>query len=57
MEQMAEDVSAFLMFAAEPAMTERKVAGLRNLLLLVLLSVLLYYTNKKLWAPIKRKNA
>ena len=55
MEQMAEDVSAFLMFAAEPAMTERKVAGLRNLLLIILLAVLLYYTNKKLWAPVKRK--
>lgn len=55
MEQMAEDVSAFLMFAAEPAMTERKVAGLRNLMLILLLAVLLYYTNKKLWAPIKRK--
>ena len=54
-EQMAEDVSAFLMFAAEPAMTERKVAGLRNVLLLLLLTVLLYYTNKKLWAPVKRK--
>ena len=56
-EQMAEDVSAFLMFAAEPAMTERKSAGLRNLLLILLLAVLLYYTNKKLWAPIKRKDA
>lgn len=54
-EQMAEDVSAFLMFAAEPAMTERKAAGLRNLMLVLLLAVLLYYTNKKLWAPIKRK--
>ena len=56
MEQMAEDVAAFLMFAAEPAMTERKVAGLRNLLMLLLLAVLLYYTNKKLWASVKRKS-
>ncbi|MEM7211301.1 MAG: cytochrome c1 [Pseudomonadota bacterium] len=54
-EQMAEDVAAFLMFAAEPAMTERKEAGFRNLVWLILLAVLLYYTNKKLWAPIKRK--
>ena len=57
LEQMAEDVSAFLMFAAEPAMVERKDAGLRNLLMVLLLAVLLYYTNKKLWAPIKRKEA
>ncbi|MFN3261409.1 MAG: cytochrome c1 [Pikeienuella sp.] len=54
-EQMSEDVSAFLMWAAEPKMTERKQAGFRNIGFLVLLFVLLYLTNKKLWAPIKRK--
>ncbi len=54
-EQLAKDVSAFLMWAAEPTMVERKQAGLRNILMLVILAVLLYYTNKKLWAPIKRK--
>lgn len=57
LEQLSADVSAFLMFAAEPAMVERKQAGLRNLLLVILLSVLLYFSNKKLWAPIKRKEA
>ncbi len=55
-EQMATDVAAFLMWAAEPAMTERKAAGLRNLIMILLLAVLLYYTNKKLWAPLKRKD-
>lgn len=55
-EQMAEDVSAFLMWAAEPTMVERKSAGFRNLIMILLLAVLLYYTNKKLWAPIKRKD-
>lgn len=54
-EQMAKDVSAFLTWAAEPAMVERKTAGFRNLIMIVLLAVLLYYTNKKLWAPVKRK--
>lgn len=54
--QMAEDVSAFLMWAAEPTMVERKSAGFRNVLMILLLAVLLYYTNKKLWAPIKRKD-
>lgn len=54
-EQMAMDVSAFLMWAAEPTMVERKMAGFRNLIMIVILAVLLYYTNKKLWAPIKRK--
>ena len=55
-EQMAKDVSAFLMWAAEPTMVERKAAGFRNLVMIVLLTVLLYYTNKKLWAPVKRKD-
>ena len=52
---MAEDVAAFLMWAAEPQMTERKQAGLRNILMLITLTVLLYFTNKALWARIKRK--
>ena len=55
-EQMAKDVSAFLMWAAEPTMTERKSAGFRNIIMILVLAVLLYYTNKKLWAPIKRKD-
>lgn len=54
-EQMAKDVAAFLMWTAEPKMTERKQAGFRNIGFLVLLFVLLYLANKKLWAPIKRK--
>jgi ubiquinol-cytochrome c reductase cytochrome c1 subunit len=54
-EQMAEDVSAFLMWAAEPQMTDRKKSGLRNILMLLVLTVLLYFTNKALWASVKRK--
>jgi len=55
-DQMAKDVSAFLMWAAEPTMIERKEAGFRNLIMIALLAVLLFYTNKKLWAPVKRKD-
>ncbi len=54
-EQMAEDVSAFLMWAAEPQMTERKQSGFRNIVWLAGLTVLLYFTNKALWAKVKRK--
>jgi len=53
MEQEAKDVAAFLMWAAEPKMVQRKEAGFRNLIWLIVLGVLLYFTNKKLWAPIK----
>jgi len=54
-EQMAEDVSAFLTWAAEPHLMERKAAGARNVGFLVILSVLLYLTNKALWAGVKKK--
>lgn len=58
-EHMAQDVAAFLMWAAEPQMMARKQLGFTAVLLLLVLSVLLYLTNKRLWAPIKRaaKNA
>jgi ubiquinol-cytochrome c reductase cytochrome c1 subunit len=55
LEQEAMDVSAFLMWAAEPTMVERKQAGFRNLIMIVVLAVLLYFTNKKLWQPIKHR--
>jgi ubiquinol-cytochrome c reductase cytochrome c1 subunit len=52
-EQMSQDVAAFLMWAAEPQMMARKAAGLTAVLFLILLTVLLYFTNKKIWAPHK----
>ncbi|HEY9040430.1 MAG TPA: cytochrome c1 [Roseovarius sp.] len=54
-EAQAEDVAAFLMWTAEPKMMARKYAGLTGVLFLTVLSVLLYLTNKRLWAPIKGK--
>ncbi len=54
-EAMSEDVAAFLMWAAEPKMMERKNAGFVGVLFLTVLSVLLYLVNKRLWAPIKGK--
>ena len=54
-EQMAKDVAAFLMWTAEPKMMERKQAGFTGVLFLTVLSVLLYLTNKRIWAPIKAR--
>jgi ubiquinol-cytochrome c reductase cytochrome c1 subunit len=51
--QMAQDVAAFLMWTAEPKMMARKSAGLTAVLFLLLLTVLLYFTNKKIWTPHK----
>jgi ubiquinol-cytochrome c reductase cytochrome c1 subunit len=52
-EQMSQDVAAFLMWAAEPKMMARKSAGLAAVLFLAGLTVLLWFTNKKIWAPHK----
>ncbi len=52
---LATDVSAFLMWTAEPKMMARKQAGFAGVVFLTLLSVLLYLTNKRLWASVKYK--
>ncbi len=49
----AEDIAAFLMWTAEPRMMARKQAGFWGVVFLSVLSVLLYLTNKRLWATIK----
>ena len=53
---MAEDVAAFLMWTAEPKQNARKEAGFYSVIFLIVLSVLLYLTNKRIWAPIKHRD-
>ena len=53
LENEAEDVAAFLTWAAEPKLMVRKESGFKAVLILGLLSVLLYLTNKRLWAGVK----
>ena len=53
---IAEDVSAFLMWTAEPKMMARQRVGLISVGMLILLGILLYLSNKKLWRDIKRKS-
>jgi ubiquinol-cytochrome c reductase cytochrome c1 subunit len=55
-QDMAEDVAAFLMWAAEPKMMARKQAGLTGVIFLVILAALLYLTNKRLWAGVKGRH-
>ena len=52
---MSEDVAAFLMWTAEPKLNARKDVGFKAVLFLIVLSSLLYLTNKRLWAGIKGK--
>ena len=53
---LSEDLSAFLMWTAEPTLVDRKQTGFIAVFFLLVLTVLLYLTNKRLWAPIKRKD-
>lgn len=52
---MAEDVASFLMWAAEPKLMDRKEAGFVSVIFLLILSTLLYLTNKRIWAGLKGK--
>lgn len=52
-EQMALDVAAFLMWTAEPQMMARKNMGFTAIIILSFLTVLLYLTNKRIWADRK----
>lgn len=53
MHHISEDVSAFLMWTAEPHMMARKQSGFIGVLMLIILGSLLYLTNKRLWAGVK----
>ncbi len=52
-EQYAKDISAFLMWTAEPKLVQRKRVGLQVFIFLILLSVLLYFTKKKVWHAVR----
>lgn len=50
LDQYAKDVSAFLMWAAEPHMEERKQTGFMVLMFLAIFSALIYLTKKSVFA-------
>ena len=52
-DQYSKDVTAFLMWAAEPHMVERKATGLTVIVYLIILAGLVYYTKKKVWASVE----
>ena len=51
-DQYAKDVTAFLMWAAEPHLVDRKAMGLTVMVFLVIFAGLVYYTKKKVWAAV-----
>ncbi len=52
-EQYAKDISAFLMWTAEPHLDDRKRIGFQVFIFLVVLSGLLYFTKKKVWHAVE----
>ena len=52
-EQMAKDVVSFLMWAAEPHLEQRHKTGFRVIVYLIILSVLVYFSMKKIWSRIE----
>ena len=51
-EQYSKDVAAFLMWAAEPKLVQRKRVGFQVLIYLIVLTGLLYFTKKKVWSAV-----
>lgn len=51
-EQYSRDVTAFLMWAAEPHMESRKRIGFQVMIFLLVFAGLAYYTKKKVWADL-----
>ncbi|MEO7654933.1 MAG: cytochrome c1 [Sphingomicrobium sp.] len=56
-DQMAKDVSAFLVWTAEPELGHRRAAGLAIVIFLLFATVLGYLAYRQLWAEAKRKVA
>ena len=56
-DQMSKDVSAFLMWAAEPKLENRHRYGVAVLIFLLIATVLGYMSYQNLWASAKRKVA
>ncbi len=52
-EQMTKDVVNFLMYVAEPKLVDRHNMGFNVLAFLAVLTVLLYFSMKKIWKPVK----
>ena len=52
-EQMAKDVTTFLMWAAEPHLESRHKMGFKAIIYLIILTILVYFSMKKIWSRIE----
>ena len=54
-EQMTKDVVSFLMWSAEPHLESRHKTGFRVIIYLIILTILVYLTMKKIWSRVETK--
>ena len=52
-EQMAKDVTTFLMWTAEPHLETRHKMGFKAIVYLIILTILVYFSMKKIWSRIE----
>ena len=51
-EQLAEDLTSFLVWAAEPELEERKNLGLKVIIFFVVMSIMLFLWKTRLWRSV-----
>ena len=51
-DQMARDVTSFLAWAAEPELETRHKTGMKVLIYLIILTILVYFSMKRLWSRV-----
>ena len=54
-EQMSKDVTTFLMWAAEPHLESRHQMGFKAIIYLIILTILVYFSMKRIWSRIETK--
>jgi ubiquinol-cytochrome c reductase cytochrome b/c1 subunit len=54
MDQYSRDIAAFLMWAAEPHLVQRKRIGFQAMIFLIVLAGLMYFTKKKVWHEVEK---
>ena len=52
LDQYSKDIAAFMMWAAEPKLEDRKKTGFRVMIFLLVFGGLLYLTKRKVWSKI-----
>ena len=52
---MSKDVTTFLMWAAEPHLESRHKMGFKAIVYLIILTILVYFSKKRIWSRIETK--